>query len=128
MGVMSAPLTPESKERLQAVHRRLLPLHKAMLDAERADFEGLYGQVSPLQMLQLALSDPQFAWLKAYSDRILQIDALTDDKNALEAQAELVLVALSEQLATEERLPALIERSEEVFVAYTALLPLLPKL
>lgn len=124
---MSAPLTTETRERLLTIHRRLMPLHKAMLDEERADYEGLFGATSPLQMLQLALTDPHFAWLKAYSDRILQIDALTDDKAATETQADEVLAALSEQLATEERLPILIERSEEVFRAYTALLPLLPK-
>jgi hypothetical protein len=124
---MSAPLSAESRERLLAVHRRLMPLHRALLEAERTDFEGLYGPVSALQMLQLALSDPHFAWLKAYSNRILEIDALTDDKDAQEAQAIAVLAALSEQLATEERLPALIERSQDVFDAYTALLPLLPK-
>ncbi len=122
---MSAPLTTETRERLLTVHRRLLHLHKALLDAERGDYEGLYGKVSPLEMLQLALSDSQFAWLKAYSNRILEIDILTDDKSATETQANAVLRALSEQLATEERLPELIQRSQDVFDAYTALLPLL---
>jgi hypothetical protein len=122
---MSAPLTSETRERLLTVHRRLLHLHKALLDAERADYEGLYGKVSPLEMLQLALSDPQFAWLKAYSNRILEIDTLTDDKSATETQADIVFLALSDQLATEERLPELIQRSQDVFETYTALLPLL---
>ena len=124
---MSAPLTNETRERLLTVHRRLLHLHKALLDEERADFEGLYGPTTPLQMLQLALADPHFAWLKAYSNRILEIDTLSDDKAATENQADEVLLALSEQLATEERLPGLLTRSQPVFDAYTSLIPLLPR-
>ena len=124
---MSAPLSAETRERLLTVHRRLLHLHKALLDEERADFEGLYGSTTPLQMLQLALTDPHFAWLKAYSNRILEIDEITEDKAALEAQGKVVLAALSEQLAVEPRLPQMITRSQPVFDAYASLVPLLPK-
>jgi hypothetical protein len=124
---MSA-LTPETRERLLTVHRRLLHLHKAMLDEERADFEGLYGgNPTPLQMLQLALTDPHFAWLKAYSNRILEIDEITDDKAATEFAGRAVLSALSEQLASEPRLPQLLTHSQSVFDTYTSLVPLLPK-
>ena len=66
---------PVSALRLRQVRDRLLDLHKALLDAERARFEREHGKVaSSGQWLQLVLSHEQFAWLRPYSGLIVRID------------------------------------------------------
>jgi hypothetical protein len=66
---------PVSALRLRQVRDRLLDLHKALLDAERARFEREHGRVaSSGQWLQLVLSHEQFAWLRPYSGLIVRID------------------------------------------------------
>lgn len=59
---------------LKAVRRGLLRLHKALIDAERAQFEQREGQLSNTQFLQALLQDPFFAWLRPFSGLIVEID------------------------------------------------------
>jgi hypothetical protein len=75
---------------LRTVRDRLLTLHKALLDAERAKYEKAYGPVrSPGEMLQLVLGNEHFAWLRPYSGLIVRIDEwlADDDASPLEADA-----------------------------------------
>jgi hypothetical protein len=66
---------PISALRLRQVRDRLLDLHKALLDAERARFEREHGRVaSSGQWLQLVLGHEQFAWLRPFSGLIVRID------------------------------------------------------
>jgi hypothetical protein len=67
--------------RLRALRTSLLPLHKALLDAERARYEQVHGRVeSPQEALRLAMSDPWFAWLAPLAALIVQVDErLADD-------------------------------------------------
>jgi hypothetical protein len=69
--------------RLRALRLRLLPLHKAVLDAERERYERLHGRIdSPQRALRLVLYDPWFAWLRPLADAIVQIDERLADANA----------------------------------------------
>jgi hypothetical protein len=56
----------------------LLRLHKALLDAEREDYERVNGQVTGGELLQLAINHEQFAWLRPVSELIVRIDELLD--------------------------------------------------
>jgi hypothetical protein len=74
---------------LRTVRDRLLTLHKALLDAERAKYEKAYGPVrSPGEMLQLVLANEHFAWLRPYSGLIVRIDEWLADDDASPAEAD----------------------------------------
>jgi hypothetical protein len=87
---------PVSALRLRQVRDRLLDLHKALLDAERARFEREHGRVSSSgQWLQLVLGHEQFAWLRPFSGLIVRIDEWLasdapppDEGDALWAEAD----------------------------------------
>src|SRR4051795_12104743 len=66
--------------RLNAARHALLKLHKVLLDAQRNQYEKDHGRVgSTGEMLQLVISDENFAWLHPISELIVQIDTATDD-------------------------------------------------
>ena len=70
------------KTRLAAVRHGLLELHKALLDAEREQYERVHGKVTAGKMLQLAFQDAQFAWLRSLSELIVRIDELLETEEA----------------------------------------------
>jgi hypothetical protein len=78
--------------RMRELRLGLLRLHKALLDAERANYERVYGQVSSGEMLQLVINHEQFAWLRSISEHIVSIDELLwADEPATNADAESLL-------------------------------------
>ena len=62
------------RDTLSEVRRGLLRLHKSLIDAERAAFERSRGPVTNSQLLQSLIEDPFFAWLRPYSQLIVEID------------------------------------------------------
>jgi hypothetical protein len=75
-------LSAETRQRLDNLHRALLRLHKILLDDERATYEKAHGRTPPGQMLQLVISNPQFAWLRRISELIVQIDELVESEES----------------------------------------------
>lgn len=64
---------------LKNLSKELLRLHKLLLDLTREDYEREHGRLeSPFKLLNLALNDPFFAWLRKLSELIVLIDELTD--------------------------------------------------
>jgi hypothetical protein len=59
---------------LADVRLRLLRLHRALLDAERAEHERVHGTITPAAFLQLLIADPRFAWLRPLSEIIVGLD------------------------------------------------------
>lgn len=91
----------EGRARLRPVRQALIHLHKALIEAERDEYEQVHGRVAPAELLQLLLGDPQFAWLRSISELIVQIDELSErDEPPTPAQANDVL-GLVRQLLTE---------------------------
>lgn len=84
--------------RLRGLRLSLLRLHKVLLDAERADYESAHGRVSAGEMLQLAIGDPQFAWLRALSELVVQIDEALDPKEPVTAEGADALLAQARDL------------------------------
>ncbi|MFN2445732.1 MAG: hypothetical protein ABR606_09160 [Vicinamibacterales bacterium] len=81
-GSVPAPLSDASRAHLRELSRRLLHLHKALLDVQRRDHDADSLPVrSKGELLQLVLNDPEFAWLRTLSTVIVQLDELvhTDD-------------------------------------------------
>lgn len=59
---------------LADIRMRLLRLHRALLDAEKAEHERAHGAITPAAFLQLLIGDPRFSWLSALSELIVQLD------------------------------------------------------
>jgi hypothetical protein len=82
----------EAIEELRAAQPVLLTLHKALLDAERAQVEAVHGAMSGAEFLQL-VSDPlRYGWLKPFSRLIVDIDDTLnprDDEEVAEPNALL---------------------------------------
>jgi hypothetical protein len=73
-------LTPATRERISAVRRALMQVHKAILDEERRDYERDYGRVAPGELLQLLMNDSRFGWFRPVSELIVQLDELLDSE------------------------------------------------
>lgn len=79
-------ISDATRAHLNQIGRILLRLHKTILDAERAEYEGLYGRVNPGQMLQLLLNDPWFAWLRTLSELVVLVDEMAESKTPIMEQ------------------------------------------
>ena len=97
---MATRRKPEETALPAAVRRRLndarlglLALHKALLEYERIRYERTHGRVeSSGAFLQLAIGDPQFAWLRSISEVVVQIDQLlVSDEPGAEVDADKVM-------------------------------------
>ena len=62
------------RQLLVDLRRALLHLHKTLLDWERKAYERVHGRTSANALLQIIVSDPQFAWLRPASALIVSID------------------------------------------------------
>jgi catechol 2,3-dioxygenase len=73
-----APIGAPMKGRLNDLRTRLLTLHKALLEDAKSQYEMDRGRVAgPGVLLQLAISDPWFAWLHQISEIIVRFDGMT---------------------------------------------------
>ena len=88
------------KARLAAVRHGLLELHKALLDAEREKYERIHGKVTAGKLLQLALQDGQFAWLRSLSELIVRIDERLETEEASDGDLENLLATARTLLTT----------------------------
>jgi hypothetical protein len=62
------------RQLLVELRRTLLHLHKTLLDWERKAYERVHGRKSANELLQIIVTDPQFAWLRPASALIVSID------------------------------------------------------
>jgi hypothetical protein len=74
-------------QRLSQLRIKLLRLHKILLDTERLTYEQVRGQVPRGELLKLAISHEQFAWLHRLSALIIQIDELLHADEPLTPEA-----------------------------------------
>jgi hypothetical protein len=61
-------------EELRVAQPLLLELHKALLDAERAQVESIHGELTGAEFLQLVSDPVRYGWLKPFSRLIIAID------------------------------------------------------
>jgi hypothetical protein len=65
----------ESQRRLLTELRQaLVPLHRTLLEWERAAYERVHGRMGAAEILKVVVADPQFAWLRPVSELIARID------------------------------------------------------
>jgi hypothetical protein len=72
----------EIRARLDEIAHALRPLHKALVDLVRDDYEKRHGRTiaGPVQLFQLLTQDPFFLWLHPMSALMAEIDELYDQK------------------------------------------------
>ena len=64
---------------VQDLSVELKVLHKALLNAGQAAYEVEHGPIAAgMQLLQLVVHDPAFAWLRPLSEMMADFDALLD--------------------------------------------------
>lgn len=93
---------PSQRDRLTNARRGLLHVHRALIEAERKQYEREFGRVENSgTLLQLILQDPWFQWLRPISALVVQIDDwLEQDKEKPGSPdlAELLLAQARDRL------------------------------
>src|SRR5690242_14649168 len=69
----------QAEKMLGDLRQALMRLHKVLLDWERRGYERIHGRQSSHDMLQVLLSDAQFAWLRPISQLIVKIDEILSE-------------------------------------------------
>ena len=67
--------------RLDQLRRKLLHLHKILLDAERAAYEREHGRKTAGEVLQLLINHEQFSWLHRISEMVVRIDEIVEGED-----------------------------------------------
>lgn len=82
--------------KLEALRAALVELHKAILEAQKIAYERGHGRVgSRGELLQLVVRDPEFAWIRALSALIAQLDEWSQsDAEGREAEVRATVRAL----------------------------------
>ena len=75
--------------KLADIRRPLLDLHKALVDAEREDYERTRGRMSDGEFLKALIDDPAFAWLGALTALIVRLEEVEDAVLPKEYVAEI---------------------------------------
>lgn len=113
---------------------RLTHLHQQLLTTERLAYERVSGQVPRQQLLQLALTHDQFAWLRQLSRLIVAIDLQlqSDEPGSDDTVAEVVTAVRTlltpNQLGSDfaVRYDAALQQSPDVVLAHADVVQLLP--
>lgn len=120
-------LSREAAQRIRPVRDALLDLHRALLETERLAWQRLNGRnVNHAELLQLAIHDPWFGWLRPLTVLVVAIDdALADKTPDSEAEVVPLLTAARELLRPNEegsdfqqRYYEFVQRSPDVTVSH----------
>lgn len=77
----------DNTERVRDARNLLLKLHKNLVDHERAIWEGINGQATAAQFLNVLLEDEDFSWLRKFSTLIVDIDEMFAQKDGVSSEA-----------------------------------------
>lgn len=64
---------------LSEIRLRLLDLHKALVNAERRDYERVHGRQSDTAFLEALVKDPLLAWLGALTTLIVRLEEALEE-------------------------------------------------
>jgi hypothetical protein len=128
----SSVLSDATLQHLQDLRRRILHLHKTLLDMERADYERVSGSVTSGELLQLVINHPQFAWLRRISALVVEMDemlsaeepATESDVDNLLDQAHVLFTSGADE-AFREKYQAALQREPAAVMAHSEIARLL---
>jgi hypothetical protein len=119
---------------LRELSKNLLPLHRALINAARDDYNFAFGEeVTPNRLLQLIQEDAFFAWLKPVTSLIVDIDEMARvdfeaaDYDAIVARVDRLFGTHVDGEFAEKYVPIL-QRDVDVAIAHAALRPSIAKL
>lgn len=121
------PVRAARRATLREISRLLMPLHRNLIEAARADFAIAYEQVDkPSHLLQLLNDHPFFAWLKPMTSLIVDIDEMsrTDfQPNEFDAIVKRVQSLIGNGASAEfaEHYVPILQRDVDVAIAHAAL-------
>jgi len=134
---MHTPDTPERAElraTLREVSKLLIPLHRHLIDAAKADYELAFERVDkPAQMLRLLTEDPFFSWLQPMTKLIVDIDEMArvdftnEDAYAIGERIEKMFGTTPDPEFAEKYVP-LLQREIDIAVGHAAVRKALPRL
>ena len=105
---------------LSEVRLRLLELHKALVDAERRDYERLHGRQSDTDFLEVLVKDPNLSWLGALTALIVRLDEALEEGWIEQVRKLLTLSVASGEFNPKYR--QLTQQVPEVLVAHGAVM------
>ena len=112
---------------MNELRRRLLELHKALVDVERDSYERARGRMADGEFLKALIEDPAFAWLAPLTALIVRLDELESDDVPREYQAEVKRLLKPDDLglAFQRRYHEILQRSPDALVAHGAVMRVL---
>lgn len=112
---------------MNELRRRLLDLHKALVDVERDSYERSRGRMADGEFLKALIEDPAFAWLAPLTALIVRLDELESDDVPREYQAEVKRLLRPDDLglAFQRRYHEILQRSPDALVAHGTVMRLL---
>jgi hypothetical protein len=103
----------------------LLDLHRALVDAERRDYERERGRMTDRAFLAALISAPELAWLNPLTSLIVRLEELLEEKPLRPAAVDDALAELRRLLRPaaegegfQRKYDAALQRSPEVVVAH----------
>jgi hypothetical protein len=123
--------------RLRALRTELLPLHRAVIDHERRQYELLHGPIgSPHQVLRVVMHDEWFEWLQPLAALIVQMDERLAVEEPVEPadvdvfcdQTRAMLQRDGGGSEFRDRYQRALQGSPDVVVAHGRVMPLLAEL
>jgi hypothetical protein len=128
------PARAELRAALREMSKQLMPLHRALIEAARAEYTaGVKVVAGPGHLLQLLNEDPFFAWLKPLTSLIVDIDEMTRtdfeerDAHAIGERVERLFGANAEPAFAAHYVPML-QRDVDVAIAHAAVRQALARL
>jgi hypothetical protein len=112
---------------MNQLRRRLLELHKALVDVERDGYERARGRMTDGEFLKALIDDPSFAWLGPLTALIVRLDELEADELPPEYKAEVKRLLKPDDLglAFQRRYHEILQKSPDALVAHGAVMRVL---
>jgi hypothetical protein len=111
---------------LTELRQALIPLHRTLLEWERAAYERVHGRMGAAEILKAVVTDPQFAWLRPVSELIARIDEVLQsdapdvrvDVDGIISLARTLVVPDEEGTPYERRYHAALQEVPDVVFAH----------
>jgi len=109
---------------MDELRRRLLELHKVLVDVERDGYERARGRMTDGEFLKALIDDPAFAWLAPLTALIVRLDELETPDIPAEFKAEVKRLLKPDDLgsAFQRRYHEILQRSADALVAHGAVM------
>ena len=112
---------------MNELRRRLLELHKALVDVERDGTERARGRMTDGEFLKALIDDPAFAWLAPLTALIVRLDEIESDDVPRNLKSEIKRLLKPDDLglAFQRRYHEILQKSPDALVAHGAVMRLI---